>query len=122
MLKGLYGWLELIEKRPGMYLREPGFASLESFIAGYDTALIDHQVLEDEQPPFSGFGAFAAARLGRAGERTTAGLPGGKLDIGPIHWSTAIRDAAPDDREAFDLFFKLLRDYRAHSVQKDAPR
>lgn len=122
MLMGLYGWLELIEKRPGMYLREPGFASLESFIAGYDTALIDHRIQDDEQPPFSGFGAFAAARLGRAGEREGAMLPGGKLDIGPIHWSTAIRDAAPDDRDAFDLFFKLLREFRGQAIQKDASR
>ena len=95
-------------------------ASLEAFLAGYETGLLNHRILERETPPFSGFGAFVSARVGRAGERATAELPGGALDLGSIGWATAIREAAPNDREALVLFFKLLREYRAQANRCEA--
>ena len=94
----LYDMLDKMEIRPGMYFARPGFASLEAFIHGYELALMVHDLDEREEPPFQQFNEFVLVTLGRRPRLTT--------------WQLAIPAAAPEDREAFELFFRLLHQFR----------
>jgi hypothetical protein len=103
MPKSLYEWLDQIEARPGMYLPSASFAMLETFIAGYESALMTHGSVEQCTPPFMRFGEFVTTRL-KARHDSQFGAPA---------WQRSIADSAISDGDAFALFFKLLREFRA---------
>jgi hypothetical protein len=107
-----YKWMDRIEARPGMYLGRPDFDCLKAFISGYEMALTDNRIDESELPPFAGFDAFVRQRLGRESERSMPKPASAGLDFGPVTWEVAIADAAGDDRQVIELFFRLLHEYR----------
>ena len=108
MEKSLYEWLDKIEARPGLYLLEPSFASLTSFIAGFEVALISNHIADDTNPPFSSFDKYVARHLEhRSTDEESA--------LGGPSWSRCILEKTGSDAEAFNLFFTLLRQFRAQT-------
>lgn len=105
MEESLYEWLDRIETRPSMYLPTASFCSLESFVAGYETALLAHRIGEVTEPPFASFGRFVAQRLGHH-------VTDADSDFGGPSWRHCIVAATRGDQDAFYLFFKLLREFR----------
>ena len=112
METSLYEWLDRIEVRPGLYLRKPGFASLTSFICGFEIALISRHIIDYAEPDFSSFGRFVAQRL----EHHTADEEAEVM--GAMSWERSILAKTTDDLKAFELFFALLREYRAEGLLK----
>ena len=110
MENSLYEWLDRIEVRPGMYLLEPSFASLTSFIDGFEIALTSRHVSDDTDPPFSSFDKYVAQRL----EHHTTDEE--REYLGGPSWRRCILAAETDDLGAFKLFFTLLREFRAKGL------
>src|SRR5678816_4343435 len=73
----LLTWLDLIEKRPGMYLgaSPPNFGAmldrLESWIVGYSEAVRTHQIRDAGIELYWAFLPFLEKRLGRSVEQGT---------------------------------------------------
>jgi hypothetical protein len=112
MEQSLYKWLDKIEARPGLYLSEPSFACLTSFIAGFEIALISRHVSDDTDPPFSSFDKYVAQRLEH---RTTEEE---RSNLGGPSWSRCILAVETTDVGAFNLFFTLLREFRARGLRE----
>ncbi len=100
----LFGVLAAIQQRPGMYVggSDADYATqldrLDMLIQGYLIALRSHQIEDDGAAAYRAFPDYLAKRFGWS------------MSQGPIR---AIRHATPSDREAWDLFWKLLDDYRS---------
>ena len=107
MEKSLYEWLYKIEARPGLYLRAPSFASLTSYIAGFEIALISRHIHDYAEPDFSLFGGFVAQRLKHHSTPEETEL------MGDPTWEHCILAKTTNDQDAFALFFEMLREFRA---------
>jgi hypothetical protein len=107
MEKSLYEWLDKIEARPGLYLRAPGFASLTSFITGFEIALVSRHIGNYADPDFSSFGRFVIQRLKHHMTAEETEL------MGDSSWERGILAKTANDQEAFALFFVLLREFRS---------
>ena len=100
----LLTWLDLIEKRPGMYLgaSPPNFGAmldrLESWIVGYSEAVRTHQIRDAGIELYWAFLPFLEKRLGRSVEQGT--IP-------------TIRVLSGNDAEAWDTYWRLLKEFRA---------
>lgn len=110
----LFDALERISMRPGMYMQPPGFITLCAFIEGYESALIDHRIRNDHDTAFlMHFSDFVRTSTGHEHERHSLTTPDGTIDIGQLHWQTAIRRTEQDDDKAMALFFDLLDRFKA---------
>ena len=100
----VYGFLEQVRLRPGMWVRRNSLQHLDSMLTGYRIALGVHGIAE----PFdfwtpgspSPFSEWLSRRLG--------------MDyISALGWATEIERAAEQaDRPAMELFFELLDEFR----------
>ncbi|MGP3772729.1 hypothetical protein ACTWJ8_18075 [Streptomyces sp. SDT5-1] len=103
-LVDVYGLLDEVRLRPGMWVRRGSLLELECMLFGYGVALEIHGAEEDfvfrQLGPFS---SWLWPRLGMA-------------HGSPLGWAAEIERAAKDaDRPALELFFDLLDEFRADS-------
>ena len=95
-------------------MQPPGFVTLCAFIEGYESALIDHGIRHDHDTAFLvHFSGFVRTSTGYEQGRHSLATPDGTIDIGQLHWQTAIKRAEPDDDKAMALFFDLLDRFKA---------
>ncbi len=97
---GLQASADLIDRIPRLpYAPGRSLSVLTTFIRGYEQALRDLRAeWNDKQLSLYGFQEWLKGRL--SSSKTTAG------------WDTVLRDAYPDDGEAYDRFFELWAEYR----------
>ena len=95
----VYGILELVRLRPGMWVRQGSVQELSTMLFGYSLALQVHSVPErfDLHPALGPFADWLRATRGWS------------MVFG---WATAIEENAGDSTP-LDLFFSLLDEYRA---------
>ena len=99
-INNIYDLIELIEKRPGMYIRDARISSLRSFLDGYQFSAMVHNI-EKEQvfPPFWYFHEWAMHKYGWG--ESTAG------------WKNIILEENQNDEElALTKCFELIREFR----------
>ena len=99
----IYDLLELIRKRPGLWIAEPELIRVYAFLGGYEAALGRQRLtFRYVGPEFHGFHDWIARRLGYGGSASG--------------WYNMIRGRCSSEREAFDRFYELLVEFRS-SVQ-----
>jgi hypothetical protein len=100
----LMHWLDLIRKRPGMYLGAgpPHFGAmlerLDAWIVGYGEAVRAHQVQDAGLDIYSSFWQYLERRLER------------NMSEGTI---PTIRLISMSDAEAWETYWRLLREFRS---------
>jgi hypothetical protein len=100
----LFAILELVEKRPAMYVgfseseRGDQLRNLEMLIIGYALAVRQYGLRDAGWEAYVSFPDYLEERFGWS------------MSCGPI---AAIRSASPDDRDAWERFWALLREFRA---------
>lgn len=100
----MFTMLLLVEKRPSMYLRfdernrGEQLHALESFIAGYCSAMYQHRLHDRDLETYAKFPDFLRARFGW------------NISSGPI---SAIMEHSDGDGAAWDQFWTLLREFRS---------
>jgi len=103
-MASVFELLEEIEKQPGIFLgwstaeRGEQLRDLETLLIGYGHAVERHGIDDAGATFMQSFGVFLRERYGWSAA------------IGPIG---AIRDHATNDSVAWDMFWKLLREFRA---------
>lgn len=94
-MKNIYGLLEIIRQRPGIYLGQRSLTALKGFIDGYSFAIVENNILvEEEIPPFRQFHDWVARYY--KWYESTAG------------WKNIILKEVGDEAKACDVFFELL--------------
>jgi len=96
---GIYGLLEAIRKRPGLYLRNPTLGSLNDFLTGFSVGQSFSPRAQDGCFPGSDFSSWFCWHHRAPG----AGAGG---------WYSVIMDESSDERQAFERFFEYLAAYR----------
>jgi hypothetical protein len=102
-IEDISAFLETMQSRPAMFWgsSEQPFTSLVAFLAGYKLgagAGPGSQITHGKLVP-KDFSEFVAQRL------AIGSAPGGK------GWAALIREHTSSENEAFDLFFRLRREY-----------
>jgi hypothetical protein len=101
--QSIYDILELVRKRPPIYLDEYSIKRLRSFLVGYQGGLISQGFeFRDEKPDFHGFNDWVAKRLGFF--ESTAG------------WCNMILEKSANERDALEHFFVLLNEFKKEFV------
>src|SRR3954452_149177 len=96
--------LRRIKPRPGMYVRDGSLSRLGDFLRGYHLALAQHKV-PGEHSVLNGFQEFVAQRYFVTLSQS---------------WVNIILFQTPDNRQALELFWKLLDEYLAqHGISLD---
>ncbi len=99
----LYDLLELLRKRPGMYLGKASITLLDAFLNGYGTF---HEQIDYGNPPFYNFNDFVGKFYGKY---TTAG------------WKNLIlSDHYGNEQEALDRFFVLLDEFKESAAKPNS--
>jgi len=98
----LYGLLENIKRRPGMYLGSSSIIRLKSYLDGYFSAREDMSCEKtQEQLHFQGFQDWIQKRYRVSSSQS---------------WSQIILFYSSDEIKALDLFFELLEEYKTTSM------
>ncbi|MGN6371135.1 MAG: hypothetical protein ACTHN5_23005 [Phycisphaerae bacterium] len=105
----VYDLLDVIERKPGLYLGRAELTALWHFYHGFVTAVgACHLRFEKEQPPFDGFHDFVASHYGWF--ESTSG------------WRHMIlNENDGDEAKSLDGFYSLLSRYRALGTNKGVP-
>lgn len=114
----IYNTIDLIRKRPGMYIGDPSPKQLFVFLTGYGMAMDDAGITDISHPPFfREFHDWVARKLGF--HESTAGWPNMimavTLGLNPkkIRWENyAVKATYQQKSEATELVFKLIDEYR----------
>ena len=105
--KSFFEVMALIEKRPGMYVgygereRDKQLQGLEMLVAGYDLAVNHHGIRDAGLDAFARFPEYLRDRFGWS------------MSCGPI---VAIRNVSTSPEDAWDLFWRLLWEFRDNQV------
>ncbi len=109
--------LESIRKKPGMYLGTPSFSGLQHFLAGYSTALVQHDITfehvgiwRESSRELLRFHDWVCKRLGFGMSSPSRGYPKAILEY-----------SHGDEVAALALFWLLLDEYRALEQSIDSP-
>lgn len=98
--KSLYELINLIRKRPAMFVGAISITALQNFINGYTYACYVKDIEEDERPPWGDFHEFVRARTGFY--ESTSG------------WCNMILDVSDrDETKALAMFFTLFDNFVA---------
>ena len=98
-VRSVYDLLDVIRKKPGIFLGERSLTALSHFIGGFEYALLTTENSFDrEEPPLRGFHDWIAERLGF--EESTLG------------WKDMLLASVGDETAAFERFFSELDAYR----------
>lgn len=100
--ESFYDMLDVIRKKPGMYIGEPSINRLDAFLAGHAVALGRVKLTLRGEEGFHRFHDWVARRLG-FGESTSG-------------WCNMIRDKSTSEADAFQQFFILLDEFRKEST------
>ena len=104
-MRNIFDLLDIIKARPGMYVggdsesRRSQLRNLELLICGYEGALDLHKIQEHGRNFSRTFSDYLRERFGWS------------MSCGPI---VAIEKACQDDAEAWQRFWELIADFRAH--------
>jgi hypothetical protein len=98
----IWNVLELIERRPAMYVGHDGdrdrqLDALEALVAGWFLAVRQYQIAEPDLDRWTGFTEYVERRLGRGPIRN------------PVE---GVRSASPDAEQAWTFFWRLVADHR----------
>ncbi|MGI5171439.1 hypothetical protein ACQEU3_44530 [Spirillospora sp. CA-253888] len=93
----VYGFLDQVRARPGMFVRHGSLSELETLLAGYSIALVVHGI--DEPQVFTANGLFAHWLAQEFGWPMVLG------------WAVAI-EARAGQEPALEVFFRLVDDFR----------
>lgn len=103
----VYGFLEEVRLRPGMWIPGSSLRHLESMLTGYRVALGVHDITETFD--FWNGGPFSEWLWKRLGRHSSLG------------WATEIeREASTSGCASIDEFFALLDEYRAQPEERTA--
>ncbi len=103
-VRSFFTLMDLIEKRPGMYVgysnaqRDEQLRGLELLIVGYGLAVQLHGVHDSGVEAYSGFADYLRDRFGWS------------MSCGPL---AAIRQASDSSDDAWSSFWRLLSEFRA---------
>ena len=100
--ESIYDMLDVVCKRPGMYITEPSINRLHAFLVGYTAGLSRVGFALRDEDDFHRFHDWVARRLGFGG--STSG------------WCNMIRDKSASEADAFQRFFVLLEEFRKESA------
>ncbi len=100
--ESIYGALDAIRKKPGLYIAEPSINRLHAFLVGYGAGLGRVGFVLRDVDSFHRFHDWVANRLG-FGESTSG-------------WCNMIRDKSTSEADAFNRFFVLLDEFRREST------
>jgi len=102
--RNLNDLLPEIRKRPGMFISEASVIRLYDFINGYNSALITHELDEEDLFDHSlSFHDWVALRTHFY--ESTSG------------WANMLNDYCKDEEKAFYMFFEMLEEYRNRSIK-----
>jgi hypothetical protein len=90
--------LELIRRKPGFYIVESSVFRLDSFLGGYELALIQAGFVLRDANDLTQFREWLAPRLGFT--QSTSGV------------ANMIRDRSISDQDAFERFFILWDEFK----------
>jgi hypothetical protein len=105
-MSGVYELLRKIKARPGMYIGAASVSNLFMFLAGYKTARLELGI-EPAQEEMEFYREFQPWLQKRFQVQTVNS------------WANIIRLYAPDEKEAFNYFFKLLDEFLAREKVAD---
>jgi hypothetical protein len=105
-MSGVYELLRKIKARPGMYIGAASVSNLFMFLAGYKTARLELGI-EPAQEEMEFYREFQPWLQKRFQLQTVNS------------WANIIRLYAPDEKEAFNYFFKLLDEFLAREKVAD---
>ncbi|MBW4497189.1 MAG: hypothetical protein KME26_29860 [Oscillatoria princeps RMCB-10] len=105
-MSGVYEILRKIKARPGMYIGAASVSNLFMFLAGYKTARLELGI-EPAQEEMEFYREFQPWLQKRFQLQTVNS------------WANIIRLYAPDEKEAFNYFFKLLDEFLAREQVAD---
>ena len=95
----IYDVLDVVRVRPAMWIGQPSPYGLQVFLSGFRSGIhAAGQALARESPPFQGFHAWVAARLG--------------LETNGKGWPMLLLEACGEETAAFDRFWTELDEYR----------
>jgi hypothetical protein len=99
-VRTIYELLDIVRKKPGLFIGEPSLTALRGFIDGFRYALSSvSNPFEVEDPPFTkGFDDWIAARFGF--RESTSG------------WKNMLLSSLDAEAAAFERFFIELDEYR----------
>ena len=99
-IENIYNLIDLVERRPGMYIGDARISSLRSFLDGYQFAATVHNIEKKQVfPPFWYFHEWAMHKYGWG--ESTAG------------WKNIILEENQNDEElALTKCFELLKEFR----------
>lgn len=103
-MSSFYALLNKIHQRPGMYLGSPSLTKLHLFLHGYWYAREEQGIPpSQEEKEFNGFQDWIQQRF-----KVTA----------TASWAKIILLYATDERDAFELFYKLWTEFLSQKDQK----
>src|SRR5688500_14159281 len=100
--ESIYDMLDVIRKKPGLYLGTPSINRLNAFLTGYAAGLLRVGFVMRDKDHFHRFHDWVALRL--EFEESTAG------------WCNIIRGQSADETDAFWRFFVLLDEFRKETA------
>lgn len=95
----VYDTIAMMRSRPSMYLGECSLVRLNAFLNGCFFVAHEFGIGYEVQPDFGDFRNWVAQRFNRL--ESTAG-----------YCSIILHECGGDDRQALDLFFELIEEYR----------
>jgi hypothetical protein len=102
-LHTVYDLLDVVRRRPGMYIGEPSILALQTFLSGFFLALRSVGAdIGDGSPPYQDFHDWIAARHGL--RESTSG------------WARILLSAAGSEETALDRFFTELDEFRRDRI------
>jgi len=96
-LRDVFSWLDLVQQRPSMFIRDGSLTDLEMLIWGYYAALRVHHLEEGVPEMTRHFSAWLELK-----KRWSTSLG----------WAHAIAKHTGKDAQPLDVFFSLVRDYQ----------
>jgi hypothetical protein len=99
----LYGLIQQISHRPGMYFEDKSLSALYNFIKGFEMACYVHSIDEHELPPFGEFHEFVRRKTGFS--ESTSG------------WKKMLLSFNNEDEEkALEMFFNVFGEFAGRDV------
>lgn len=99
--KNIYEHLKIVSQRPQMYIGDRSIHKLETYINGYQTALLIHDIKEEGCPNFQFFYNWLAHEYG----------------INPVGGCRGILEVCKNEEEALQMFFSYVKEYSHLTVE-----
>jgi hypothetical protein len=101
----VYDLIDVIRRKPGLFIDEPSVTGLWHFIHGFRSALhAAGRPLDPEHPPFRGFNDWIASRYGFSSS---------------LGWKNMLLRSVGDDESAFERVLTELDAYRENGAANE---